>query len=72
MSNTRNTSKEVKNVCFRAPKELVDFLDMLADYMGLDRSEVIRTILYNVMVNFMMNRFMFLPGLKPRSESEGK
>jgi len=47
-------------ICFRVNEELLEFLDMLADLFGVDRSEMIRIIINTVRLNFAMNRPLFM------------
>jgi len=55
VSNT-DRKKKTRRVCFRIDEETVQFLDFLAEYMNLSRSELIRMIIYNMKLNFIQNK----------------
>lgn len=60
MSDNVRHKDKLKRVCFRADEQLLEFIDMLAEYLGVNRSECIRIIINTVRMNLMMNRPLFL------------
>jgi len=60
MSDNVRHKEKLKRICFRVDEQLLEFIDMLAEYLGVNRSECIRIILNTVRMNLMMNRPLFL------------
>jgi len=60
MSNNLSENRKTKLICFRVDAKMLEFIDMLAEYLNVDRSELLRIIINSVRLNFTFNRPLFI------------